>query len=344
MKSLFYYLKQILPGLLLVSIMCSCSKNDDLQQSGDTATLSLNIPMLQAQSRGTIEGTNEENAIHNLRVIILSEGAESINKTFMQEELNTGTVEINNVPVGEVQIYVIANEAALNKDYNELTNFQKDVVYVNEKRKVLIKDEERMYFPKRGSEFDEENKDPEKTKGLPMSWMDQITVTPPADEPQNINVELQRCVAKLKIIMQSTLSEDIVINEMNFGAFFGDRLFLFQEKELNLDVPDDAKYDKKDYTGLNIIIPANGEEVLECYIYPSFAWKDTDKTSPYTIGFKTDKSTYKPRYFITDKALNSIARNTQVNITAKLSKPANVDISFEVVPWTPETIDVPSFN
>lgn len=344
MKSLFYYLKQILPGLLLVSIMCSCSKNDDLQQSSDTATLSLNIPMLQAQSRGTIEGTNEENAIHNLRVVILSQGAESINMTFNQNDLASGTVTIDNVPVGLVQMYVIANEAALGKDYNNLTNLQNDVIEVNGKRKVRIIDEQRIHFPKKGSEFTAENKDPQKTKGLPMSWMEQFTVNPPSESPQSVNVELQRCVAKLKIIMQSTLSEDIVINEMNFGAFFGDRLFLFQEKELNLDVPDDAKYDKKDYTGLNIIIPANGEEVLECYIYPSFAWKDTDKTSPYTIGFKTDKSTYKPRYFITDKALNSIARNTQVNITAKLSKPANVDISFEVVPWTPETIDVPSFN
>ncbi len=322
MKSLFYYLKQILPGLLLVSIMCSCSKNDDLQQSGDTATLSLNIPMLQAQSRGTIEGTNEENAIHNLRVVILSQGAESINMTFNQNDLASRTVTIDNVPVGLVQMYVIANEAALDKDYTDLTVLRDEAITVNGKRKVLIKDELRTHFPKKGSEFALENSTPETTKGLPMSWMKEFTVNPPSESPQSVNVELQRCVAKLKIIMQSTLSEDILIKEMNFGEFFGDRLFLFQE--LNLDVPDDAQYGKKDYTGLDITIP-------------------------YTIGFKTSKSgvehTYPPQSFIYQgAALNSIARNTQVNITAKLSKPANINISFEVVPWTNEIINVPTFK
>lgn len=347
MRSLFYYLKQILPGLLVAGILCSCSKDEDWKHNGETATLSLDIPMLHPQSRGTVEGTPEENAIHNLRVIILSQGAVSINQTFNQTELASGTVKIEKVPVGEVQMYVIANEAALGKDYSNLSTLQGDVVVsINNKKKVLIKDEERTHFPKRGSEFANENSDPETTKGLPMSWMQQFTVKPPAEEPQNVFVELQRCVAKLKIIMQSTLSEDIVINEMNFGAFFGDRLYLFQEKELNLDVPDDSKYEAKNYTGLNNInIPANGEAILECYIYPSFAWKDESKTSPYSIGFKTDKATYKPRYFTDDfQVLNSIARNTQVNITAKLSKPANINISFEVVPWTTETVDVPSFN
>ena len=142
--------------------------------------------------------------------------------------------------------------------------------------------------------------------------------------------------------MQSTLSEEIIINEMNFGAFFGDRLYLFQEQ--SLDVPDDALYAAKGYTGLDITIPANDEEILECYIYPSFAWKSDKDPTPYTIGFKTGSATYESQAFVNGGAINSIARNTQINITAKLSKPANVEISFEVLPWGEETVDVPSFN
>lgn len=342
MKRWFYYLRQILPGLLFVCVLCSCSKSEEWIHHSKKATLILNIPMLQSQTRGTVEGTSEENAIYNLRVVILSQGAESINQTFKQTDLTSGTVTIENVPVGLVQMYVIANEAALGKDYSDLTVLRDEAITVDGKRKVLIKDEGRMHFPKRGSEFAAENSNPETTKGLPMSWMKQFTVNPPAEESQKVNVELQRCVAKLKIIMQSTLSENITISEMNFGAFFGDRLFLFQEPERK-DVPNDALYTHKDYTGLDITIPANGEKILECYIYPSFAWKD--ESTPYSIGFKTDKATYKPRYFIDNfPVLNSIARNTQVNITAKLSKPANINISFEVVPWTTEIVDVPSFN
>lgn len=328
-------------------LLCACSR-EDVNQSSDglTTTISLNIPMLSSSSRATIEGSAEE-AIHNLRVIILKQGAESINKIF--EKVSPGSIlEIENVPVGTVQMYVIANEASLGKDYSNLSTLQQDVIDVGNSRKVLIKDLERVYFPKRGSEFKTENSNPETTKGLPMSWMKKtLTIDPPQyDEennivPQNINVALQRCVAKLKIIMQSTLSEDIVIKEMNFGAFFGDRLYLFQEQ--SLDVPDDALYAAKGYTGLDITIPKNGEKILECYIYPSFAWKS--ETSPYTIGFKTESATYEPQAFVnTGGAINSIARNTQINITAKLSKPANVNISFEVVPWVEETVDVPSFN
>lgn len=352
MKNWFDHLKYILSGLLLICMACSCSKNEELEYNGETATLSLNIPMLKSSSRADIIGTPNEDAIHHLRVVILSQGAKkSLNEVFKKEDLEKGNgiITIENVPVGLVQMYVIANEAALGKDYTDLTNLQNDIVDVNKKRKVLIKDKLREYFPKKGSEFASENSKPETTKGLPMSWMKQFTVDPPSESPQSVNVELQRCVAKLKIIMQSTLSEDILIKEMNFGEFFGDRLFLFQEKELNLDVPDDAEYAIKNYTELNITIPANGEKDLECYIYPSFAWKDDTKPSPYTIGFKTSKNgvehTYIPQSFIYQgAALNSIARNTQVNITAKLSKPANINISFEVVPWTNETINVPTFK
>lgn len=323
-------------------LLCACSR-EDVNHSSDglTTTISLNIPMLSS-SRATIEGSAEENDIHNLRVIILKQGAESINQTF--EDVSSGsTLEIENVPVGQVEMYVIANEASLGKNYSDVIYLQKDVVTVNNSKKVLIIDENRTHFPKRGSEFP--------ATGLPMSWMNKtLTINPPQYDaeknivPQNINVALQRCVAKLKIIMQSTLSEDIVINEMNFGAFFGDRLYLFQEQ--SLDVPDDALYAAKGYTGLDITIPANGEKILECYIYPSFAWKSASEQTPYTIGFKTKAGKeYPSQQFVNDYgALNSIARNKQVNITAKLSKHANIDIKFDVVDWKPVTVDVPSFN
>lgn len=328
---------------VIAFLLCACTR-EDVNQSSDglTTTISLNIPMLSSSSRATIEGSAEENDIHNLRVVILKQGAESINQTF--ENVSSGsTLEIENVPVGQVEMYVIANEASLGKNYSDVIYLQKDVVTVNNSKKVLIIDENRTHFPKRGSEFP--------ATGLPMSWMNKtLTINPPQYDaeknivPQNINVALQRCVAKLKIIMQSTLSEDIVINEMNFGAFFGDRLYLFQEQ--SLDVPDKADYDVMNYTGLDITIPANGEKILECYIYPSFAWKSASEQTPYTIGFKTKAGKeYPSQQFVNDYgALNSIARNKQVNITAKLSKHANIDIKFDVVDWKPVTVDVPSFN
>lgn len=331
-------------------LLCACSR-EDVNHSSDglTTTISLNIPMLSSSSRATIEGSAEENDIDSLRVIILKQGAQSINQIF--EKVSPGsTLKIKDVPVGQVQMYVIANEASLGKDYSNLSTLQQDVIDVGNSRKVLIKDESRAFFPKRGSEFKTENSNPETTKGLPMSWMDKtLTIKPPSETLQEIKVDLERCVAKLNIIMQSTLSEDIIIKNMSFGAFFGDQLYLFREPELNLDVPNGAEYEARTYgddsNPLNIRIPSNGEDTLVCYIYPSFAWKEPDKTSPYTIGFVSDKTTYEPRTFVNDfRALNSIARNKQVNITAKLSKPANINITFEVVSWESQPVEVPSFN
>lgn len=343
MKNSAYCLRLLLSVSFLTLLLASCSITDDPMRGG-TATLVLDVPMLQASTRATVEGDAEENAIYNLRVVILSQGAESINQTFTADALTGGSVVIDNVPVGPAQIYVIANEGSLGKDYTNLSALQNDVVPVGENKKVLIKDEPRTYFPKRRSELDKEIADDVGTKGLPMSWMEKnLTVSPPSGAPQQIEVKLQRCVAKLNIIMQSTLSENLHITEMNFGSFFGNRLYLFQEADL--DVPDDATYDVQNYTGLDITIPANGEKTLVCYIYPSFTWKSQTGPSPYTIGFKTTNNSYDQQVFISDgSALNSIARNTQVNITAKLSQPANIKIDFEVVPWETVKVDVPSFN
>lgn len=336
-------------------LLCACSR-EDVNQSSDglTTTISLDIPMLSSSSRATIEGSAEENAIHNLRVIILKQGTESINQTF--ENVSSGsTLEIENVPVGQVEMYVIANEASLGKDYSDVISLKDDVVTVNNSRKVLIIDENRTHFPKRGSEFP--------ATGLPMSWMKKtLTIDSPqynADNniiPQKIDVKLQRCVAKLNITMTNvSTEEDIVIDEMNFGAFFGDKLYLFQET--NLDVPANSSYVSKSYENLKepddptkegiTISKNNGSKNLVLYIYPTFAWTDSSKPSPYTIGFKTKTGVvYKPQYFINDynNAFNSIPRNKQVNINAKLSKSKVVDLIFSVEKWNEINVEVPSFD
>lgn len=336
-------------------LLCACSR-EDVNQSSDglTTTISLNIPMLSSSSRATIEGSAEENDIHNLRVIILKQGAESINQTF-EDVSPDRTLEIKNVPVGQVEMYVIANEASLGKDYSDVIYLQKDVVTVNNSKKVLIIDENRTHFPKRGSEFP--------ATGLPMSWMNKtLTINPPqynADNniiPQKIDVKLQRCVAKLNITMTNvSTEEDIVIDEMNFGAFFGDKLYLFQET--NLDVPANSSYVSKSYENLKepddptkegiTISKNNGSKNLVLYIYPTFAWTDSSKPSPYTIGFKTKTGVvYKPQYFINDynNAFNSIPRNKQVNINAILSKSKVVDLIFSVEKWNEINVEVPSFD
>lgn len=337
MKHLSYhYIVGLLAALLSATFVGCTDEADEPVADGRTATIRLDIPMLEAATRITTPTEEQEKAINQLRVIILSQGATSINRTFTADDLADGSITIDNVPVGQVQMYVIANEASLGKDYSDQT-LQADVDQTS--GKVHIEDPLRTWFPKRGSEMDFT------TKGLPMSWMNKnLTIEPPTDTPQEIKVELVRAVAKLNILMSNALTESITIDQMSFGAFFGNCLYLFAEQDL--DVPDDAEYASKDYTGLNIEIAGGETAQLTLYIYPSFAWIVSTQTSPYTIGFHTKAGKeYLPQSFVNSYgALNSIARNTQVNIHATLSAPANVQISFEVVPWAEKNVKVPPFN
>ena len=339
MKHLSYhYIVALLAACLLSVTFVGCTREaDEPVTDGRTATIRLDIPMLEADTRVDVAG--DENAINQLRVIILSQETESINKTFTDDDLKSGSVTIDNVPVGPVQMYVIANEESLGKDYSDLATLQKDIITVGETRKVLITDESRKHFPKRGSEFP--------ATGLPMEWMNKsLTIEPPTGTPQTIEVQLVRAVAKLNIMMNNALSESITITGMSFGPFFGNSLYLFHET--NLDVPEDNSgkmYASKAYSDLDITIQGNQSEQLVLYIYPSFAWK-SGVDSPYTIGFSTaTEKTYPEQAFVNDYgALNSIARNTQVNISATLRTDAHIQINYEVVPWENNTVDVPSFN
>lgn len=341
MKHLSYhYIVALLAACLLSATFAGCTREaDEPVADGRTATIRLDIPMLEATTRITTPTKEQESQINLLRIIILSQGATSINQTFTANDLTGGSITIDNVPVGPVQMYVIANEASLDKDYSELATLQKDVISVGETRKVLIKDESRTHFPKRGSEFPE--------TGLPMEWMNKnLTIEPPTGTPQTIEVQLVRAVAKLNIMMNNALSEPITITGMSFGKFFGNSLYLFHES--NLDVPEDndgTMYDSKAYSDLDITIQGNQSEQLVLYIYPSFAWK-SGTLSPYTIGFSTAAGkTYPEQTFVNDYgALNSIARNTQVNISATLRTDAHIQINYKVVPWENNTVDVPSFN
>lgn len=342
MKHLSYNFREMAICLLCVigALASSCSKeNEIISQNGRTTTIRLHLPILESISRVNVSG--DENAVNHLRVIILSQGAESINQTFETDKITDGTIEISEVPVGLVQIYVIANEASLGKNYNDLAELQKEVD--QDIQKVLIKDENRTYFPCRSSKFP--------SAGLPMSWMDKnLTIEPPSGTPQTITVDLVRAVAKLNIQMSNALTTPITIDQMSFGPFFGDRLYLFAEGAL--DVPDENLYESHDFplpTGETITIEGGQTEQLVLYIYPSFAWTDPNSDSPYTIGFHTEAGIRYPQMAFVKGgtgtgALNSIARNTQVNIYATLSAESNINIAFEAVEWDSKTVNVPSFN
>lgn len=343
MKHLFESLQsRLLATLILVSgLLTSCDKETQTwENDGRTATITLHVPMAESSvTRTTDEKYQQaETKINTLRILILSPDNQPIvNKKFGSQEITGGNLTIEGVPVGKVMICAIANEAALGKNYDNFEDFEKDLVDIGNKKKLRIIDEQRTHFPKRFTESEIAQ------YGLPMSWIDREAEIQPSPTPQTIEVNLERAVAKLNIIMNNALSEPITITSMTFGQFFGDQLYLF--REATLDIPAQTTYATQEYRGVSIDIPGGKSKTLACYIYPSYAWKD-NTPSPYTIGFTTTTTEYPRVAFINEYggALNSIARNKQVNIHATLSAEASIQLQYEVKDWNTAPVNVPPFN
>lgn len=355
MKHIADYLKYAVLGLLIVVPVAGCTHSEIEVNAVDGQTTTVTF----RPATRTRAGSDAENAIKTLRFIIMPAGlipsdgvpAHFISYSATAEQIAAGKVEITKVPVGRMQIHVIANEAVLGKDYSTWENFSKDCVEVSghDHQKLLIWDKERTCFPKKSADLGLPEDDA--FLGLPMAWQNpNIEIYTLTDPPhtQEIPVELERSVAKLKVTMENRLGSEVNVVGMAFGAFFGDRFFLFREGFL--DIPADAEYVYKEYKqedsslSGNINIPAGTSKDIVLYVYPSQAWISGTTTSPYAIGFKTDKSRYPLQSFVKDgNRLNGMMRNTQYNIKA-IFEPTSVQLDFRVLPWEDKISDVPDFE
>lgn len=344
-----YDMKHVLRYSLLVMavLLCQACTGTDPQDITEerTTTIYLQLPQPDAGTRSISSGYEDElqlleSQIYTLRVILLSQAGTNKSTTINRLFTNVKSGEslaIENVPVGEAQLYVIANEASIGQDYSDIANLQKQVVDVNGSRKVLITDTDNQYFPIRGSELLAETE----KKGLPMSWMNKnLTVS----KNMTIDVALERCVSKVRMQIQNDFSKSIKVTEVSFGKFFGNSFYLFREEAL--DVPDQTYKEQVYDKSVDYPIAPNESEVLICYFYPSFARTSDVEASPYTIGFKTEHGEYPKMAFLDSdgKPYNSIPRNKQININVTLSGATHVNIDFEVVEWIERTITVPDFE
>ena len=342
-------LVMILSGVLAV-YSCTDESSMEVGGEGETTTLRLNVPMLEISSRSP--GSDKENAIHSLWVLIWN-GKEAVhNKKYTGSTLPPDhVITIPGVPVGQVEIYVVANEESIGKTYenlDELTNDIEESTIIEDGiekhvQKVVFKDEARHYFPLKGVPDFEQS-----TLGLPMSWLGREEVVKLENGgPQEVTVDLKRMVAKINLTISHDYNEEIVINEIAFGKFFGDRLYLFQPGS-QLAIPGDVEYVDKVYKELKISLPpATEKKTLSLYVYPSFAWED-GKPSNYTLGFTTtvggNKKVYPAKALVQGKdRLTSLLRNHVLDVNVKLSD-TNVEFNYNVRDWEDKTVTVPDFK
>lgn len=336
--------------LLSMLFLCSCRKNE-VMYTGETTTLTLNIGAqgdMSVSTRAEDPNVMPYEGIRTLRVIIVSPDNDPAGRRILYNEKRTvdggaapteailkTSVTLTNVPVGPASIYVIANEESIIEGEGYTNEVLESPTYINND-KLLVLDVEWKFFPKR---YDEIAKN-----GLPMSGkLENTTIQTDAA----LSMELVRAVVKIHLTVENATSDNLTLKEVRFGKFFSDRVFMFREDGVSLDIPEDTQYKDQTYGGgeepMDVTLAANAKtDWRPIYILPNWAFKDQSGPNPYTLALRTDKKSYAASQFAAN--LNAMVRNTQFNITARITASANIEISYEQVDWTVVNIGVPDFD
>ena len=337
-------------AVIAMAGICSCVEKPS-PEAGETATVRLGIGIsgngIDVEegpwTKAYVEASQYE-GLRTVRVIVTSGDADS------REILHNGKItiddtapfdaasavyEITGLPVGiPLNFYVIGNEESLGMEYTD------DVINdrLDQNHKILFIDEaadiDSRLFPKTGPQI--------VTNGLPMTGMITETLS---EGHKDIYVDLYRSVLKISLTVENLTNTSIALNYIKFGPFFGNRFYLFREREL--DVPSNTEYESKEYKVENIatVEPSTTCAPLSLYLYP--AYSNTSSTSfdvynsPFTLEMATSVRKYNPLVFATNT--NSFVRNTQVNIHASITT-TGADVTFTVSDWDSYTFDIPPFE
>lgn len=333
--------------LLSLPLFWSCEKSLSGEE-GETVDIVLQIGMKSSDGASTKADENvlPYEGIRTLRVLVISDAEQPTDRKILYNEKQvidssddptsaklSASLTLKDIPVGKASIYLIANEESIGIEYTDSVLMDPKYKYDN---KLLLLDEGWKHFPKTYDEIAE--------YGLPMSG--RVEGVDISSSSTKISVELERAVVKLHLTVENATSDVLVLNWVKFGKFISDRVYLFRQSEL--DIPSDTEYKELRYpedesNTLNVTLAVKAQtEWNPVYIYPNFAYKDPTGSNPYTLSLATDNKVYSPSLISSN--MNSMVRNTQFNILARITASATIDISYSYVRWTDVNVDVPPFN
>lgn len=341
---------QSIPLLLCIAVFVACQQEESLPGGNDkmvTLTLNIGTQTTGVSTRADDPNVRPYEGIRTLRALVISDAAAPEDRKILYNEKhviikeNTSptsatlstSLTLENIPVGKASIYLIANEESIGTEYtnDKLTSQE----YINDS-KLLLLDEGWKHFPKRYEEIAEH--------GLPMSGKAEgIEIT---SDMQAISIKLERTVVKLHLTIENATSKELTLEWVKFGSFISDRVFLFRQSQL--DIPESTeytvlRYPKDEAETLDVALAASAETDWQpVYIYPNFAYKNPTGANPYTLSLATSNKVYSPSLIGSD--INSMVRNTQFNILARITASATINILYSFVPWEENEVNVPSFN
>ena len=323
MKKLIHLI-YIIPALLLAA----CTQEEAPAPTG-TKTVQINLSTRVGQ---TEEGTNEENAIHSIRVyafdnqdqLVGYHKEENLSKTktyIFQMPLNFSLKEDFTNGTVQAKFYIVVNEEAitLNGTLPEATLEEGIPINPNATSPNAL---DNLIIENYGIQIDIS------TEGLPMSACEEVSLN--TETGQVLNFDLIRAISRIKVCFKNeNNSNDIQISKLKFGNFIADKAYLFPKDEMPSNVSYTSSEDI-DINALSILAPFQGtSKAVSCYILPSKA-----EQGNYTFGFNeydlqelqaNENGTYSP--------ISELPRNTSLDITATIKGDYIIFDIPNVNPW-----------
>lgn len=308
MKKLIHLI-YIIPFLLLAS----CSQ-EEAPAPAETKTVQIN---LSTRVGSTEEGTDDENAIHSIRVYAFDASNELVGyhkednlsqtKTYIfQMPLNFSLKEDFTSGSVQAKFYIVVNEGAVNVTLPDVNTDESGIP--DGTNTVTPSELLDLTFSDYGTNRIQIGVPNE---GLPMSCAYE-NVTLNTETGQVLNFDLYRAVSRIKVQFKNeNNSTPIDINTLKFGKFIANKAYLFPKDE----VPSDVSYTSKDNVEVSISAPFQEvSDAISCYILPSEAGKDQ-----YTFGFnKYEKQVLQANNNGSYSDITELPRNTSLDITATI--------------------------
>lgn len=330
MKKTNRYISLLL-ALVFAAGLSSCIKEDYADSTkNDKATVSLvfdtRAPGVDGQ---TVQaGLNE--GIKTLRVIIVDSESSTVNVNKLYDySAEAGPVEVKtltimNLPEGQKDFYVIANEGSVGMNDIDLNAWQEKGTFNESDKNELLQAVIASGFPKTDAEIAE--------LGLPIAGWQSENIT--GTEDQVIEIPITRAVAKMELTLTNNTGAPFQLDQVAMGNFFPNMTYLFPGNAL----PENVMYTAHTFE-TNAMLDEGATKTFCFYFYESNAGANA-----YTIQLN-DGSEYGATPILVEPEeeggqvtpLTSVERNTCVRVKGTIESKAWTLLA-NVLPWQHEEV------
>lgn len=328
MKKTNRYISLLL-ALVFAAGLSSCIKEDYADSTkNDKATVSLVFDTRAPGVDGQTVQAGSNEGIKTLRVIIVDSESSTVNVNKLYNysaeagPVETKTLTIMNLPVGQKDFYVIANEGSVEMNGIDLDTWQEKGTFDDSDKNELLQAVIASGFPK--TEIAE--------LGLPIAGVKSENIT--GTEDQVIEIPITRAVAKMELTLTNNTGASFQLDQVVMGSFFPNMTYLFPGNAL----PESVKYTAHTFE-TNATLDEGATKTFCFYFYESNAGENA-----YTIQLNNG-SEYGATPILVEPEeeggqatpLTSVERNTCVRVKGTIESKAWTLLA-NVLPWQHEEV------